>query len=67
MRAQTETAPPYAEVALKLGLGESAVKSAVSRMRQRFRELVRAEVANTVETPASVDAEIRHLISVLSR
>jgi len=59
--------PPYAEVAVKLGLGESGVKSAVLRLRQRFRALVRAEVANTVETPAEVDAEIRHLITVVSR
>jgi RNA polymerase sigma-70 factor (ECF subfamily) len=59
--------PPYAEVAVKLGLGESGVKSAVLRMRQRYGELVREEVANTVETPAEVDAEIRHLISVISR
>jgi RNA polymerase sigma-70 factor (ECF subfamily) len=59
--------PPYAEAAVKLGLGESGVKSAVLRMRQRYRELVRVEVANTVATPADVDAEIRHLITVVSR
>ena len=58
--------PPYAEVAVKLGLGESGVKSAVLRMRQQYGELVREEVANTVETPAEVDAEIRHLINVIS-
>jgi DNA-directed RNA polymerase specialized sigma24 family protein len=59
--------PPYAEVAVTLGLGESGVKSAVLRLRRRHQELVREEVANTVETPAEVDAELRHLITVVSR
>ena len=61
-----QNAPSYAQVAAELGLTESAVKSAVFRMRQRYRELVREEVANTVDSPAEVDAEIRHLISVIS-
>ena len=59
--------PPYAEVAAKVRLSESGVKSAVHSMRQRFLKLVREEVANTVENPAEVDAEIRHLIIVVSR
>lgn len=58
--------PPYAQVAMELGLTEGGVKSAVFRLRQRYRELVRQEVANTVESPEEVDAEIRHLISVIS-
>jgi len=58
--------PVYAKVAAELGLTEAGVKSAVFRLRQRFRELVREEVANTVESPAEVDAEIRYLISVIS-
>jgi len=37
-----------------------------ARLRQRYRELVRDEVANTVESPEEVDGEIRHLISVIS-
>jgi RNA polymerase sigma-70 factor (ECF subfamily) len=61
-----QNASSYAQVAAELGLTESAVKSAIFRMRQRYRELVREEVANTVEDPAEVDAEIRHLISVIS-
>jgi hypothetical protein len=65
--AGDRTGPPYAEVAVKLGLGESGVKSAVLRMRQRYRELVRGEVANTVQSPEEVDSEIRYLISVISR
>ena len=61
-----QNAPSYAQVAAELGLTESAVKSAVFRMRRRYRELVREEVANTVESPAEVDTEIRYLIGVIS-
>jgi DNA-directed RNA polymerase specialized sigma24 family protein len=56
----------YAEVATRLGLTESAVKSAIWRLRQRHRDLLREEIAHTVATPADVDGEIRHLLSVLS-
>jgi len=61
-----QNAPSYAQVAAELGLTESAVKSAVFRMRQRYRELVREEVANTVESPAEIDEEIHYLIRVIS-
>ncbi|MGD0259532.1 MAG: sigma-70 family RNA polymerase sigma factor [Verrucomicrobiota bacterium] len=61
-----ENASSYAQVAAELGLTESAVKSAVFRMRQHYRELVREEVAHTVESPAEIDEEIRHLIRVIS-
>lgn len=59
--------PSYAEVGARLGLSESAVKSAAHRLRQRFRELVRAEIAETVSDPREVDDEIRHLLAVISR
>jgi len=58
--------PPYTQLAEELGLTEGGVKSAVSRLRQRYRELVREEVAHTVDNPEEVDGEIRHLISVIS-
>jgi RNA polymerase sigma factor (sigma-70 family) len=58
--------PSYAELGAELGLTESGVKSAVFRLRQRYRELVRQEVANTVERAEEVDDEIRYLISVIS-
>lgn len=58
--------PPYARVAGELGLSEGALKVAVHRMRERFRELLRAEVANTVSSPGEIDDELRHLISVIS-
>ncbi len=55
------------EAASELGLTESAVKSAVHRLRQRYRVLVREEIAHTVVDPAEIDAEIRYLITVMSR
>jgi len=58
--------PTYAEVGALLGLSEGGVKSAVSRMRTRYRELVRQAVAHTVADPGEIDEEIRYLISVIS-
>jgi RNA polymerase sigma-70 factor (ECF subfamily) len=55
----------YADIAQQLGLTLSAVKSAVYRLRQRHRVLLREEVFRTVSTPAEVDEEIRHLIAVM--
>jgi RNA polymerase sigma-70 factor (ECF subfamily) len=60
-----ESAPGYAEVARKLGLPENTVKSLVHRMRQRYRALLRREIANTVLDPAEIDEEIRYLLRVL--
>jgi len=60
------TALPYAELAQSLGTSESAVKSAVHRMRQRYRHLLREEIASTVGSPDEVDDELRHLFAVLS-
>ena len=61
------TAQPYEELAKRLNLSEGAVKSAVHRLRQRYRELLREEIGGTVATPADVDEELRHLVNVLSR
>jgi RNA polymerase sigma-70 factor (ECF subfamily) len=55
----------YAEAAARLGISESALKSKIHRLRQRHRELVRAEIAQTVSSEAEVDEELRHLMSVL--
>jgi RNA polymerase sigma-70 factor (ECF subfamily) len=59
--------PHYAEVARQLGMTESAVKVGVHRMRLRYRELLRAVVAQTVADPSEIDDEIRFLFQVLSR
>lgn len=56
----------YAEIAGQLNVSEGMVKVAVHRLRQRFRELLRAEVAHTVARPEDIDEELRHLISVAS-
>ena len=55
----------YGETATNLGLTESAVKSAVYKIRQRFGELLRAEISRTVESEDEVDDELRHLIEAL--
>jgi len=49
-----------------MGLKASAVASMVYRLRQRYRELVREEVANTVPSPGDLDEELRWLFRVLS-
>ena len=56
----------YRELSAPLGISESAVKVAVHRLRQRFRELVRAEVGQTVATPAEVDEELRFLMAAMN-
>ena len=57
----------YAEIAAAFGLSEQAMKSAVLRFRRRYAELLRDEIAQTVETPEEVEAEIQHLMQVFAR
>lgn len=57
---------PYAEIAARLGTSEGAVKVAVHRLRQRYRELLRSEIADTVASPAEIDDEIRNLFAALA-
>jgi RNA polymerase sigma factor (sigma-70 family) len=56
----------YADIGQHLNLTEGAVKVAVHRLRQGFRERLRAEVAHTVSGPEDIDDELRHLVSVAS-
>jgi RNA polymerase sigma factor (sigma-70 family) len=58
---------PYAELAARLGLTEGAVKVAVHRLRQRYRGVLRDEIAQTVADPAEIDDEIRQLFSALGK
>ena len=55
-----------AEIAVRLDLTEEAIKKSVQRLRQRFRDCLRAEVAQTVATPDQIDDELRHLRAALS-
>jgi RNA polymerase sigma-70 factor (ECF subfamily) len=57
---------PYIEAAARLGISESALKSKIHRLRQRHRELVREEIAQTVCTSAEVDQELHHLLAIIS-
>jgi len=58
---------PYAALAAGLGTTEGAVKMAVCRLRERYRECLKEEIAHTVASPAEVDEELRHLFRVLAR
>ena len=60
------TGQPYAELATKLGVSEGTVKAAVHRLRQRYRQLLRDEIAQTVAGPDEVDEELHHLFTVLA-
>ena len=57
---------PYQELARQSGLSEGSLRVAVHRLRGRYRELLRAEIANTVASVEEVEAEMRHLFSVLA-
>jgi RNA polymerase sigma factor (sigma-70 family) len=57
--------PTQAEIANQLGMTENAVKQAFHRLRQRYRVMLREEIAHTVAQPGDVEGELRHLVSVL--
>lgn len=63
--AGDEDVPGYAEVGRGVGLAEGATRVAVHRLRQRYRDLLRAEIAETVDAPGEVEDELRHLLGVL--
>jgi RNA polymerase sigma factor (sigma-70 family) len=56
----------YAQLGDELAMTEAAVKSAVQRMRQRHRELLREEIAHTVTRPEEIEEELRHFRALLS-
>ena len=58
--------PPYATTASQLGMSVEAVRKSVERLRQRYGQLVRQAVAQTVGSPEEIEAELRHLRVVLS-
>ncbi len=54
-----------AQIANELGMTENAVKQAFHRLRERYRQLLREEIAHTVMAPGDIEDELRHLIAVL--
>lgn len=61
------TGVSHHDVGAALQMTESAVRVAVYRLRRRYRELLREEVARTVSDPADVDDEIRYLMKIVSQ
>ena len=56
----------YAQVATRLGMSRNAVAVAVRRLRQRYGQIVRDEIAHTVASPADVEEELQYLIKLMS-
>jgi RNA polymerase sigma factor (sigma-70 family) len=57
--------PAYSDLAARLAVTESTIRSHVTRLRTRYREMLRAEVRRTVDTESEVDGELRELLRVL--
>jgi RNA polymerase sigma-70 factor (ECF subfamily) len=57
---------PYVALARELNISEGALKVAIHRLRKRYRELFRQEIADTVADPADVESELRYLATVLT-
>ncbi len=62
-----EAASSYADLGARLNLTEPAIKMAVHRLRSRYREILREQIAQTVSTPAEVEEEIRHLFAAFTQ
>ena len=58
---------PYAALAREMNTSEGALKVAIHRLRKRYRDLFRQEIADTVADPAEVESELRFLAGVLTR
>jgi DNA-directed RNA polymerase specialized sigma24 family protein len=61
-----EPLPTYAELTIRLGVTESTLRSHVTRLRERYRQALRAEVRRTVDTEAEVDEELHELLRILT-
>ncbi len=59
--------PDQSDTAARLGVPFATLRTHIRRLRERYRDILRAEVARTVATPAEVDDELRHLCTVLAR
>jgi RNA polymerase sigma-70 factor (ECF subfamily) len=64
---ETRAGVSLVETARALGVTEAALRSVVHKLRRRYQEIVRSEVAETVGDPAEVEDELRHLASLFQR
>lgn len=56
---------PYSRLAAELGVSEGVIKTRVHRMRKKFGELLRAEIAMTVESVDEIEEELRYLLAAI--
>jgi RNA polymerase sigma factor (sigma-70 family) len=59
--------PSYDDASARIGLSRATVKTHVYRLRQRYREIVRREIARTVSAPHEIDEELHYLCNVLAQ
>jgi RNA polymerase sigma-70 factor (ECF subfamily) len=62
--------PPEAGMAsftTQFAMNEGAARMNLTRMRQRYRQILRSEIAQTVASPSDIEDELRHLYHVLTR
>jgi hypothetical protein len=59
-------AKPYADLARQLGTTESALRKTVQRLRGRYGEILRREIAHTVASPDDIDGELHQLLTMVS-
>jgi DNA-directed RNA polymerase specialized sigma24 family protein len=67
LTGSAEPTPTYSELARRLKMTESTLRSHVTRLRARYREVLRTEVRKTVDTDAEVDEELHELLRALTR
>jgi DNA-directed RNA polymerase specialized sigma24 family protein len=58
--------PSYDDAAARTGFPRATVKTHVHRLRQRYREIVRREIARTVSSPHEIDEELHYLCNILA-
>ncbi len=64
--AGTRQSQPYASLAAQAGMNEGALRVAVHRLRKRYRDLLQAEIANTVSSPEEAKEELKHLFQLMA-
>jgi len=63
----TTTQPNQEEIAVRIGIPVATLRTRISRLRQRYRDALRAAVAGTVSDPADVEEELRYLYRILMK